>query len=156
MKIIKYSDVIVSKECNEFIIDVLSKQQENYPKIEYWFYNKVVPNIGGDREIILLEYKKQVIALLILKYSEKKISTMYVHPDFRHKGFGKLLIKISKRELNTPKPKITISESVFQFYENLLNMSGFKLTGVLKDVYKEGIREFYYNYKEEDLNGNKP
>lgn len=156
MRIIKYSNEIVSKDCNKFIIEVLERLKEVYPNIKEWFFNKVVTDIGNNREIILLEFKKQIVALLILKYNEKKISTIYVHPDFRHKGFGRLMIKISKRELNTFKPKITISDKCLDLFKNLLEIQQFKKSGVICGKYKEGVVEHYFNYKEDEFYGDKP
>lgn len=156
MQFYKYSNIIATKDQNKFIINALSNIKESYPHIKEWFFNKVIKEIGQNREIFLLEFKKEIVALLILKYNEKKISTIYVHPDYRHKGFGRLLIKIAKRELKTFKPKIIISEKYIGIFENLLRKQQFKETGIVMNRYKEGLGEYYFNYKEEELNGFEP
>lgn len=146
MRFIFYSQEILSKEYNDFILQTLDGLKPAYPNIKRWFFDKVIRNIGRDREIVVLEFKKDIAGILILKYSENKISTIFVNPKYRRMGFGKLLIKKAQKLLNTPKPKISISDLYLHYFNFILRDRNFYLSFSKHNDYASKVREYFFNF----------
>lgn len=63
--------------------------RDYYPGFEEQYNLKIVPNIGRDRDIILATNNGEFSGALILKNNiEKKICTLFVNPNNRHKNLS--------------------------------------------------------------------
>lgn len=86
---------------------------DDYSKHCDLFYCKYVPGIfSGEREIFICKNGHEIIAVTFLKKdsSERKISTLYVKPDYQGKGIASKLLEMSFEWLETTKPLITIAD----------------------------------------------
>lgn len=145
IKIIIYSETIVDKKVNDFIIEKINYISNFYLNSIKWFYKKVVPEIGINREIVILTLNDKPIGLMILKFNNRKISTLLIDKNYLRKGYGTILINKAKELLKTDKPKITVDEDKLIYFDNFLIKNNFKLS--YKRVKEYNNREeYFYNY----------
>ena len=76
---------------------------------------------------------------------EKKISSLYIYPEFRGQGVGTALIQVAIRVLRTNTPVITIPEPLLAQFENILAKYGFVKTKEVSDLYTDGVTEIFFN-----------
>ena len=126
----------------------LLPMSEDYPDIEYWFRQKVVPGLRiGSRNLILIERGDEVAGLGIAKNedAEQKICTVRVSSNFYGRGIGVRIFDNLMTWLGNDKPHLTVSQSKVPEFERLFDHYGFKLTSVAPDFYRLGSTELYYN-----------
>lgn len=145
IKIIIYSETIVDKNINNFIIEKINYISKFYLNSIKWFYKKVVPEIGNNREIVILTLNDKPIGLMILKFNNKKISTLLIDKNYLGNGYGTILINKAKELLKTNNPKITVDEDNLKYFEKFLFKNNFKLS--FKKVKEYNKREeYFFNY----------
>lgn len=111
---------------------------EDYPLHTDHFFSKYVPGIfDGKREIITCYIGERLAAVAILKKDdeEKKISTLYVKPDFQKRGIATELLEQCFKWLGTTKPLITIADYKLCQFEKVISKYGWEETEVLADGY---------------------
>lgn len=119
-----------------------------YPNFHKWFYNKVIPDVLQDKRKILLEIRNNEIAgIAIIKNTseEKKLCTLRVTRKYQNKGIGLKLFERAFEELNTSKPFLTVSEEKYKEFEKIFKYYGFELTNKIKDYYRKGKSELFFN-----------
>ena len=84
-------------------------------------------------------------SLLKNEPEEKKICCLYVNNQYRKQGIASQLIKDSFELLDTDKPLMTVAENNLEQLTPLIKKFGFELTSVKESVYKQGVKEYYYN-----------
>lgn len=130
------------------IYDELKEAELLYPNFQKWFYNKVIPDVLEDKRKILLEIRNNEIAgIAIVKNTpeEKKLCTLRVTDKYQNKGIGLKLFERAFVELNTSKPFLTVSEEKYKEFEKIFKYYGFKLTNQIKDYYRKGKSELFFN-----------
>ena len=131
-----------------FFLLPLSK---NYPNIDLWFFNKVIPGYrNGSRRIIIKKNKdSEIIGLGIGKNEngEKKICTVRVHPNYRNKGIGKKLIVELMDWLKEDRPYFTINEQNLESFQKLFKDFNFKMTKEMSGLYNKKNKELIFNTK---------
>jgi ribosomal protein S18 acetylase RimI-like enzyme len=126
----------------------LKATEKLYPNFNYWFYNKVIPDVLQDKRKILLEIRNNEIAgIAIIKNTseEKKLCTLRVTSKYQNKGIGLKLFERAFEELNTSKPFLTVSEEKYKEFEKIFKYYGFELTNKIKDYYRKGKSELFFN-----------
>jgi hypothetical protein len=121
---------------------------DDYPGIENWFREKVVPGLRNDSRILLrVERHGQLIGLAIGKREpdENKICTVRIAPSYFGRGIGVRLFDEVLRWLNDDKPHLTVSETRLPAFERIFDFYGFKSTSVQPDLYIPNISEIAYN-----------
>ena len=119
----------------------------DYPKHCDLFYCKYVPGIfSGEREIFICKNSHEVIAVAFLKKdsSERKISTLYVKPDYQGKGIASKLLEMSFEWLETTRPLITIADYKLPQFTSIIQKYNWKATSVLENGY-------YNNHSQEHV-----
>lgn len=133
------------KEYKNILLEYLSDLKKDYPDFDGWIEN-LFDRSGGltpGREIIVCTYRKHIAGFAILKdlsrqiEHEKKISTLYVLPQYRRKGIGTSLMQQSIVWLHCGQPLITVSESHKAEFAPLFEHFGFKETAARKSLYKK-------------------
>jgi GNAT superfamily N-acetyltransferase len=130
----------------------LSYLETIYPGFRYWFDNKVQPGIGaGTRYLDVIEYDGRLAGIVIAKNEdgEKKLCTIWVHPDFRGRGVGIRLIRAACLWLGTNRPLASVSEANHVPVGKLLRKLGFLHTSN-KINPKTGLIEHFYNEKNKE------
>ena len=97
---------------------------EDYPQHCDHFWSKYVPGIfDGEREIITCYVDKQIAATAFLKKvgNERKISTIYVKPEYQKQG-----IKVNQ-------------------FSKIAREYGWEVTQKLEDYYTDGSVEYVFN-----------
>jgi len=87
--------------------------KENYPEIEEWFENKVIPDLdGGKRAIYTMNFNCKIVGILIVKFGEEKnkICSFYLTEFARNIGFGKLLFTFAVEKLKEKNIVVTVPE----------------------------------------------
>lgn len=121
-----------------------------YPGFEKWFDNKIIPNINSSRKVILATNNGEFSGVLILKSSEKKICTLFVNENNRHKNLGLDFLRIASEELETYKMFISFNDDVKNFF---LNNDYFNFyTKHISDKYLKNSNEYegYIMYRNPD------
>lgn len=126
--------------------------REDYPGFDFWFWNKVVPEVesgSGEREIIAVNNVSELIGVSILKKTneESKICTLVVFPQFEKRGYGVKLFDKSFEFLEDRKPLLSVSEKNHHKYKRIFDFYGFELTSVKNGIYIPNKMEFFYNEK---------
>ena len=118
-----------------------------YPGFYKWWDIKVLPGILSGQRFVCLAYSSGILAgIMVLKNTEeKKISSLYVFPDFRKQGIGTALIQVAIRVLRTNTPVISVPEPLETAFTPLLQSFGFQEKYRYPDYYMAGITEIVYN-----------
>ena len=91
--------------------------RDYYPEFEAWYDSKIIPNINKDRSVILATNNGEFLGALILKNNiEKKICTLFVNPNNRHKNLSLDFLRIASEELQTYKMPISFNEKVKNYF----------------------------------------
>lgn len=122
-----------------------------YPGFQDWFDTKILPNVNKSRKVLLAMNNGEFSGALILKLgNEKKICTLFVNEQNRHKNLGLDFLRIASEELETYKMSITFNEEVKNFFLNN-NHFNFYTTNI-SDKYLENSNEYqgYIMYRNPD------
>jgi GNAT superfamily N-acetyltransferase len=125
----------------------LSYLETIYPGFRHWFDNKVQPGlVAGTRYLDVFEHNEKLAGIVIAKNEdgEKKLCTVWVHPDFRGHGIGIRLIKAACLWLGTDRPLASVSEVNFVAVDGLLKRLGFLHTSSKMNP-QTGLIEHFYN-----------
>lgn len=144
----KFDIIKITKD----IINVTIDTKGDYPEYENWFRYKHIPGvINGERDTILAIYSNKIIGVCnIKKKDEKKICTLYIDYQFRRKRLGIDLVKKAISLLETDRPLITMPENSLSNYKRIIKHFDWKVTNVIDNCYKDGIKEFVFNVNFED------
>ena len=126
--------------------------QDNYPNYQKWYKNTFLEGLKkGERGIITVCDKGKVLGVVLFKDTpaEKKLCTLFVHPDYRKKGIATQLVKAVVQELGE-KPFVSVSEQNFPQINPLFQKMGFHLSARVKGVYFPEKMEYYFNDKKQE------
>lgn len=154
-EVVKASDLLKEEKGKSFakliaesymITDWICK---DYPLHCDHFYSKYVPGVfDGEREIISCYIGGKIVATAFLKKdeSERKISTLYVKPEYQRQGVATALIEKCFEWLGTTKPLITIADYKLDQFSGIINKYAWKETQVLDaGYYNDHSREHVFN-----------
>ena len=155
LEIVKASDLLKEEKGKSFakliaesymITDWICK---DYPLHCDHFYSKYVPCVfDGEREIISCYIGGKIVATAFLKKdeSERKISTLYVKPEYQRQGVATILIEKCFEWLGTTKPLITIADYKLDQFSGIIKKYAWKETQVLDaGYYNDHSREHVFN-----------
>lgn len=114
----------------------------NYPEFETWLSTKVFPGLEDETRSIYVAYKWfKPVGMMILKDTakEKKISTLYISPEYKKTGIGSEFINIAVRLLKN-NIIIHMPESVYNQNCSFFNKHKFRFD---YKTYKNNRSEFY-------------
>lgn len=134
-------------ELIEDVYNILTRFEAEYPSIFGWYFNKVVPNLNKDREILVCVDKGRLVGLSIIKHSEKKLCTLFVEERQRGLGIGTKLIELSCKTLGESKPFVTVNNMYLDYYLTLFFKRNFKLVKTYRDYYAKNRVEYSFNGK---------
>ena len=126
---------------------------ESYPNYQKWYQETFLEGLKkGERGIITVCDKGKLAGVVLFKKTpaEKKLCTLFVHPDFRKRGIATQLVKATVAELGE-KPLISVSEKNFAQVESLFKRMGFYLSAHIKGAYSHDTTEYYYNDKKQTV-----
>ncbi|MDQ0454617.1 N-acetyltransferase [Rhizobium paknamense] len=129
-------------------LSFISILSEDYPDIENWYINKVVPGLReGTRFLLPIHREGSLVAVGIAKNDgiERKICTVRVAPHHAGRGLGLRVFDGLLKWLDDDQPGLTVSASKLSAFEKIFNWYGFKLTGVENGLYVPGKQEIGYN-----------
>ena len=131
----------------ELVRKTLGRAVKYYPGFYRWWDIKVLPGILSGQRFVCLAYSSDILAgIMVLKNTEeKKISSLYVFPEFRDQGVGTALIQVVMRVLRTNTPVISVPEPLETAFTPLLQSFGFQEKLRYPDYYMTGITEIAYN-----------
>ena len=131
----------------ELVRKTLGRAVKYYPGFYRWWDIKVLPGILSGQRFVCLAYSSGALAgVMVLKNTEeKKISSLYVFPEFRGQGVGTALIQAATRVLRANTPVISIPEPLETDFVPLLQSFGFQEKCRYPDYYMTGITEIVYN-----------
>lgn len=121
---------------------------EDYPDIQSWFVNKVVPGLRtGTRFLLPVHRDGKLVAVGIAKNDgfERKICTVRVAPHHAGRGLGLRVFDGLLKWLDDDRPGLTVSATKLPAFERIFDWYGFRLTGVENGLYVPGRQEIGYN-----------
>ena len=123
-----------------------------YPCYTDWLNNKFFYGLKSGqmhRGYVFATDNKVLTGMALLKKDakEKKICCLFVKPEYRNQGIATNLVKQSIILLQTDMPLVTISEQNLSMFLPLFKNFGFKITETKCGIYKQGVKEYYFNSK---------
>ena len=145
-KLSKYINDIKFISLSNEIYELTKVLNKIYPNYYNWFYNiQIIGVKNSNRDILFIENNNKIVSICSVKYSEKKICTLFTKEKFRRKGYASKLIDETIKILNTNKPLVTINENNLIYYQRFINKYNWELTNIKKDLYIQGKKEYFYN-----------
>lgn len=153
----KYSYQLLSSlklEKNEYmnLLEELYKftrhLEKDYKGYEDWFWKKQIKGLENQtREIIIAYNENEISGIAFLKNDEeKKIATLFVHPNHRGKGIATNLIELSFNVLSTNTPVITLSANKMGQFKKIIEKYNWKITDTIsKGYYNNEAEEYVFN-----------
>lgn len=111
---------------------------KDYPNHCNHYFSKYIPGIfDGEREIIACYIGNRIAAVAILKKddAERKISTLFVKPEYQKRGIATELLEKCFAWLGTTHPLITIADYKLNQFAKVIKKYGWVETQVLADGY---------------------
>lgn len=133
------------------IIDILKPIKDFYPNYSEWLEKTVSSGIMDEtRQIRILLNDSKIAGLNILKNTpdEKKICSLFIHPDYRGEAWIYAIFNDSLEFLKTSKPTITIPEPIVKKYHGLIFSNKWENTSKIENRYIDGVTEYGFNEKE--------
>ena len=134
------TDKNFSKAVNEiYLLTDYNKSQ--YPEYYKWFFSKNIPRvINKTGEIIFYLDGFEIVGISVLKNDlEKKLCTFMVNPEYRKKGYSKLLLEDSFEYLKTEKPIITIPEFRLDEFSSIINEYEWEKSSVINNYFSKEV-----------------
>ena len=134
------TDKNFSKAVNEiYLLTDYNKSQ--YPEYYKWFFFKNIPRvINKTGEIIFYLDGFEIVGISVLKNDlEKKLCTFMVNPEYRKKGYSKLLLEDSFEYLKTEKPIITIPEFRLDEFSSIINAYEWEKSSVINNYFSKEV-----------------
>ena len=135
---------IINLITNE-ILNITLPITDDYPEYKTWFLTKHLAGIGINRDILFTTYKKEIVGIANIKFSEQKICTLYIKPGFRENKIGRQLVKTCMDKLGTNKPLITISSNKIHLFKKIIKENNWEYSESLGNYYTIGSDEFIFN-----------
>lgn len=130
------------------VMKFLLPMSGDYPNIERWYLNKVVPGIrAGTRHFVKAERHGQLVALGIAKNeaNEKKICTLRVAPEYVGRGMGYRIVDDMLRWLDDDQPHLTVGSHKLPLFQRMFDHYGFDMTSQKAGLYVPSKVEIGYN-----------
>lgn len=121
---------------------------KDYPGIERWFSQKVVPGLRcGTRLLLPVERDGVLVGLGIAKNEpdERKICTVRVAPSHAGRGIGLRLFDGLLKWLDDDRPHLTVSDVRLPQFERIFDYYGFGFTSARPGLYVPCSIELGYN-----------
>jgi GNAT superfamily N-acetyltransferase len=121
---------------------------EDYPHIQNWYMEKVVPGLREGSRFLLPVYRNhELVAVGIAKNdgTERKICTVRVAPHHFGRGLGVRVFDGLLKWLDDDRPGLTVSGHKLPSFQRIFDWYGFKFTGAEADIYVPGRQELGYN-----------
>ena len=134
----------------EYVLHFISPIESLYPNLSKWYEEVFVPGlIRRERSCLLAIENRELIGCVLLKKNaeEKKISTLFVRPDYRKKGIGKTLLSMALNDLRTG-ASLSVSEENLSCMKPLLQEFNFSLSEVKEGFYRKGKKEYFFRQGE--------
>ncbi len=128
------------------IYALTSSLKEVYPDYHHWFYHTFLEGLKQKQRICVVAKKSgQIVGCALLKKGpdEKKLSTIFVHPDFHRQGIGTRLMQKSVELLDRP-ILLTVSDDKLSGIQPLLTHFHFYHTHQRPGVYTQTLTEHYF------------
>ena len=129
-----------SKAVNEiYLLTDYNKSQ--YPDYYKWYFSKNIPRvINGTGDIIFYLDGLEIVGISILKNdTEKKLCTFMINPEYRKKGYSKLLLEDSFEYLKTDKPVITIPEFRLGEFSSIINAYNWENSSIIGNYFSKEL-----------------
>lgn len=120
----------------------------DYPGIDRWFAQKVVPGLRrGTRYLLPMERDGVLVGLGIAKNEadERKICTVRVAPSYAGRGMGVRMFDGLLKWLDDDRPHLTVTQSRLPAFERIFDYYGFAVTSAQQGVYVPHAVELGYN-----------
>ena len=131
----------------ENILQLISPIHSSYPNLFSWYRDTFIPGLVQKERKYILAFEEDCLvgcALLKKTKNEKKISTLFVKPDFRKRGIGKKLLQASLKELGQ-NSSLTVSEENLEIMRPLLDEFNFILSGTKEGLYRTRKKEYFFS-----------
>jgi hypothetical protein len=129
------------------VFQALAHLEDTYPNFKSWYFGKVVPSFGEERQIFLTKSNEHILGVAIAKRSrnERKLCTLWTAQTSRHTGIALDLADRAFEWLETSKPLFTVPEERMTEFQGLLRRWNFGQPTALTGYYRERKTEYIFN-----------
>lgn len=133
----------IEAEALSFLLPLSS----DYPGIDKWYLNKVVPGIrSGTRFLYTVQRDHRLVGLGIAKAEDElKLCTVRVAPDYVGRGIGIRVFDGLLTWLGTDRPHLSVTDYRKPMFDKIFDWYGFEQTSKVLGVYTPHSAEFGYN-----------
>ncbi len=120
----------------------------DYPDIERWYHNKVIPGLrAGTRVVLPIERQGQLVGVGIAKkeLGERKICTVRIAPSHVGRGMGMRIFERLMHWLDDDHPHLTVGAQKLPAFERIFDYYGFALSSAHPGLYVPGAVELAFN-----------
>ena len=136
------------KPCEAEALAFILPLSTDYPEIERWYREKVVPGLrDGTRTLVRVERGDDLVGLGIGKIEggERKICTVRVAPSHAGRGIGVRIFDSLLKWLDVDHPHLTVTQHRLPAFERIFDYYGFGMTSVRPGLYVPHASELGYN-----------
>lgn len=159
MKILEPNSLLIRPACSEDysqIRDFLVESSHIYPDIEAWWKYRVCPELDREeRMALVVDSGNSLEGLLIAKPGESaKLCALRLREPVRNQGIGRVLLTEGLNRLLAYNPfrfHVTVSEGAEEGCAAFFESIGFRKIAVQRSRYTEGIDEFIYSCKKDEI-----
>jgi hypothetical protein len=141
------ADRLWPQETVDKVYSHLASLEDSYPNFRNWFYQKVAASTPDARQMFVATHNDGIVGVCIAKRSpsERKLCTLWVHPEFRNSGVAGILARPVFRWLGTDKPLFTVPEERLREFRGLLNAWRFAQPNPIRGFYRPDKVEYVFN-----------
>ena len=139
-------------EIREFLLE----SSALYPGIEFWWDNRVRPNLEhGRRVVLVVDTGSSLEGLFIGKPGNSaKLCTLRLRESIRNQGVGRVLVTEGISRLldrDTSSFHVTVSEAAEEGCTPFFESIGFRQIAIEPNRYKTGLDEFVYSCPRDEV-----
>lgn len=139
------------------IFSLTKSLRQTYPNYKNWYEKTFLEGLKkGERGIIVALDGTKIVGCALIKNTsdEKKLCTLFVHPNYRRQGIGEQLLQTSIQKLGQ-NPLVSVSQENRSFVDGLFRKFNFHLSAMKKGVYQPDSVECFFNDARSDVVQNK-
>lgn len=126
---LKKSDALRKTDLYKSVYELIRAHQDNYPNIEQWFKNKVIPGVkDGQRSVYIGFHNEIPIATAVVKKGEdSKFCHLHIDKEFRHQNIGDIFFMLMATYIRgfAKRVHFSLPEGLWQEKKSFFNSFGF-------------------------------
>jgi N-acetylglutamate synthase-like GNAT family acetyltransferase len=146
MKAITSGAIPNTDELNE-LREFITKHEDVYPGISFWFKKRVEKELGFSRKSVIIKVENRIIGASILKIEPRrrvKICHLSINPEYQNMGFGSFVMAetLKRASIWGDAAHFTLPDFLWDEECDYFTRFGFKCISNLGKIYRKDSEEF--------------